>query len=112
MPERLSIGAYRHRVAILQRTWQDTPDGRLETWQQTAVRWAAVEPLSARVRAEYQQLASEVSHRFRFRGRVLLKVGNHRLVWQGVTYEVAEPAIDPDGLGRETVVVARRLPAA
>ena len=110
MPERLPIGAYRHRVAILLRSYEDTPDGRLETWQQTAVRWCAVELLSARARADYQQLVGEVTHRFRFRGRVELRMGDHRLSWARQTYELAEPAV-VSPLGDETTVVARRLTA-
>lgn len=111
MPERLPIGAYRHRVAILERTYQDTPDGRIEEWSPTATRWAAVEPLSSRTRADYQQLVGEVTHRFRFLGAVILRLGDHRLSWRGQVYELAEPpAADP--LGRETSVVARLLSAA
>ena len=111
MPGRRPIGAYRHRVTILRRTVVQTPDGQEETWSPTATRWAAVEPLSSRARAEYQQVLGEVTHRFRFRGVVSLPFGGTRLAWRGETYELAEPAV-VSPLGDETTVAARRLTAA
>lgn len=104
-----SIGRARHSVEIEKKTVQKGPTGPTETWTLQETRKASVSLLSLQQRARYQQLDTEVTHRFDFRGSVNISFSDTRLIWKDRMYEPVAPEGDPSGVGRFTSIVVRDI---
>jgi SPP1 family predicted phage head-tail adaptor len=66
--------------------------GTVETWQNIATVWAAIEPLRGNERYTAQQVQTELSHKVTIRYRSEVKP-QMRLVYKGRIFEI-EAAID------------------
>lgn len=90
----------------------DGPLGVTETWTDGRIVWARVLPISAMARATHKQLASEVTHEIRIKGRLAAPFGQFRFRWLSarggpVRLIPSGPPIRPDGSDRYTVIMCR-----
>lgn len=103
-------GTFRDRIQIQHRTRTPKATGVTEVWTNVEIRWARVVPLSARARAEYAQIRSEVTHEVVFRERVEIVLGDDRLIWLTGESRVLELVVPPfyaEGLNAHTQVAVR-----
>lgn len=100
----MRAGTLRHRVRIQQLVQTgDGMGGIMETWQDVAVVWAAVEPLQGRELFEAQQVRAELSHRVRLRYRPDI-APKMRLIHKGRVFHI-ESVINRDERNRELVLL-------
>jgi len=106
----VNAGQYRHRVTIQKRTKTETYQGVTEVWADVETRWARVVIVGTKGEAAFNEVGlPEVKNRIIFRGSVTLAMKDHRFEWKSRTFEMVEPARDPDGLGNETTVAIREV---
>lgn len=98
------VNVLRDRVTIQVSVPTRTALGETVVWKRVSTRYARVISLDARVRAVYQQIKSEVSHKVIFRGSVDISFGTNRLLWKGKILEPVEPA---QSVGDSTIVVVK-----
>jgi head-tail adaptor len=97
----------RDRVTIEERQATRTATGSTATWEELETRWAAVIPVSAHLRAQYQQRDLIVTHRIVFRDPPVVKPGTHRFKWRGQVLVPASPQLEPDPSGTFSAVLAQ-----
>jgi len=103
-------GPCRDRVKIQSRTVVEKATGVDETWADIEIRPARVIPVSAKSRAEYAQIQTDVTHLVEFRGRVALSIRTNRLVWltgSSTVLWLAAPPQYSSGMADFTLVPAR-----
>lgn len=89
----MNTGKLRHRATIQQLVnIDDGAGGSIETWQDIATVWAAIEPLRGNERYTAQQVQSTLSHKVTIRYREGIKP-QMRLTYKGRVFEV-ESVID------------------
>jgi len=84
--------------------------GPTPTYTEVETRWAVVTLLTAKIKEENKIDLSEVAYRVRFRDTPTIKVRHNQLVLLDRSNEILqpiEPAVNPDGYGRDTTVIAR-----
>jgi len=87
----IHAGRFTERVTIQRRTATQSATGDVEAWEDVETRWAVVAPMSSRMRFEYAQRDSIVTHRVVLREAVELTLGEHRFKWRGRVLVPAEP---------------------
>lgn len=104
----MQAGELRHRVTIQELVDGQDPSGQpIQTWQDVATVWAAVEPLRGREFWDAQQVAAEETVRIRIRYRAGIETAM-RAVWNGVPYAL-QAVTDVDGRHRELELIGRRV---
>ncbi len=89
----MNIGILRHRVIIQQLVnTDDGAGGSIETWQDIATVWAAIEPLRDNERYTAQQVQSTLSHKVTIRYHEGVKP-QMRLAYKGRIFDIVS-AID------------------
>ncbi len=89
----MSVGKLRHRVTIQQLVnTDDGAGGSIETWQNVATVWAAIEPLRGNERYAAQQVQSTLTHKVTIRYREGIKP-QMRLTYKGRIFDI-ESVID------------------
>lgn len=89
----MNAGKLRHRVTIQQLVKTDDGYGGIvETWQDVATVWAAVEPLRGNERYRAQQVQAELTHKVIMRYRAGIKP-QMRLLYGNRIFEI-EAVID------------------
>lgn len=104
----------RNRLILQTKTTTDGPHGPVTTWEDSDAIFALVEPLSVDARAKYSQVAGESSYRVILQGKWSLSLADSRFKWPAgeVILAPIEPPMDPDGRGRQTVIVVKVDPNA
>jgi len=93
-------GDLRHRVTIQQLVSSfDEYNAPVETWQDVATVWAAVEPLSGREYFAAEQVQARVTTRITIRYRAGIEP-TMRVLWSGKTYNI-RAVIDTEGRHEE-----------
>lgn len=89
------IGKLRHRVTLQELVKTDDGYGGIvETWQDVATVWAAIEPLRGNERYTAQQVQSELSHKVTIRYRAGIKP-QMRILYGNRVFDI-EAVIDVD----------------
>ncbi len=94
------------RIQIHIKTITQGALGQTVVWKPVEVRYGRVILLSARARADYMQLKSEVTHKVIFREGVSLSLGNNRLLWKAKTLEPVGP---PETAGDTTTILTKEI---
>ena len=94
------------RIQLQEKTVVQGALGQTLTWKPVQWKYAAVIPLSAEARAQYQQLNSVVTHKIILRGDVTITLGNYRMKHGAKIYEPAGPTQLIDG---NTVIVCKEV---
>ena len=90
----MRAGNLRHLVSL--QSAVKTQDGygqKIETWSEYAQVYADIQPLQGRESYNAQQLNSEITVMVKMRYRSDVKA-EHRIVYDGTTYEVSAPPIN------------------
>lgn len=91
----LDAGRLRHRVLLQEFvTTQDSEGGLVQTWEDVAWVWAAIEPLSAREFVRAEELQSKVTARITIRYRADVNA-EMRIVHGSTIYNIAGRLADP-----------------
>lgn len=89
------IGKLRHRVTLQELVKTDDGYGGIvETWQDVATVWAAIEPLRGNERYTAQQVQSELTHKVTIRYRAGIKP-QMRILYGNRVFDI-EAVIDVD----------------
>ena len=89
----MNIGILRHRATIQQLVnIDDGAGGSIETWENVATVWAAIEPLRGNERYTAQQVQSTLTHKVTIRYREGIKP-QMRLTYEGRIFDI-ESVID------------------
>lgn len=89
----MNAGKLRHRATIQQLVnTDDGAGGSIETWQNVATVWAAIEPLRGNERYTAQQVQSTLTHKVTIRYREGIKP-QMRLTYKGRIFDI-ESVID------------------
>ena len=105
----MQIGKLRRRATVQEKTYTRNSFGEeVITWATWASVWAEVRGLSGREWVEARQVAADVTTSIRVRYREGF-APTMRVVVGASTYEVAAPAMDVDGRGRELVLLCREV---
>jgi len=89
----MNAGKLRHRATIQQLVnTDDGAGGSIETWQDIATVWAAIEPLRGNERYTAQQVQSTLTHKVTIRYREGIKP-QMRLTYKGRIFDIVS-AID------------------
>lgn len=89
----MNTGKLRHRATIQQLvSTDDGAGGSIETWQNVATVWAAIEPLRGNERYTAQQVQSTLTHKVTIRYREGIKP-QMRLTYKGRIFDI-ESVID------------------
>jgi len=94
------------RVLLIQKSVTQGALGQTITYKPTQHKYAAVIPLNAQSRLQYQQLNSVVTHKVILRGDVTISVGNYRIKHLAKTYEPVEP---PQLIDGDTVIMVNEV---
>ena len=85
------MNIFKDRVHIQLKVVTEVTLGQTIKWKPVETRYARVTAVSARTKAEYQQLKTEVTHRVAFRDAVSLNIGLNRFIWKDRTLELVDP---------------------
>jgi SPP1 family predicted phage head-tail adaptor len=100
----MQAGKLRHRVTIQSKTHTtDDFGGPAETWADTAVVWAAVEPLQGRELANAQTVNTETTTKITMRFTTVLP--SDRIIFEGRFYNL-QSIIDEESQHRFLVIMA------
>lgn len=89
------IGKLRHRITLQELVKTDDGYGGIvETWQDVATVWAAIEPLKGTERYQAQQVQSELTHKVTIRYRAGIKP-QMRILYGNRVFDI-EAVIDVD----------------
>lgn len=101
----MRAGELRHRITVEQKSVTRNDYGEeIASWSEFATRWADAAALDGTESFSRDQKFAEATHRFRL--RYLDGVdAEMRVSWRGRTFDIVS-ALDPDGMKRETVIVA------
>lgn len=103
----IRAGALRKRIVIQSATeTRDAVNDVLTTWATFGSRWARMRPLRGRELFEAQQLTASVDTEFSCRFLAGVTAGMRVLLGSRV-FSIVSPPIDPDGRGRELVLLTR-----
>lgn len=104
----MRAGTMRHQITIQRATvTRDTFGAEVETWEELATVWAAVEPLSGRELIAAAAATADLSTRVRIRYRVGIKPTD-RVVYGDRTLEILT-VIDLDERHREMHLMCREV---
>lgn len=113
----MRAGRLRHRITILQSTEVLNGFGEpIKDWPNAGdvTVWGEMAPLMSRAREVFAervgQTAAIAPYQCRLRWRGDVSTVTTRLLWEGKTFHV-ESVLDPDGRGRETVVLCHEVQA-
>lgn len=80
--------------------------GDAETWDYGEDYYCRRVPVDVQTKAAYMQKNTVVTDKFIFNGELDLRIGYHRIVYRGKTYELAESAIH---LENSTTVLTKEV---
>lgn len=104
----MESGKLRHRISIgAPATGQDQYGEPVEGWTPVAEAWAEREDLSGRELFVAQQVAAEITTRFKLR-HIAGLTAKQRLLLDGEAYDIKSVA-DPDGRRRTLIILAARV---
>lgn len=104
----MQAGKLNKRVTIQSlTTTQDAAGGIIETWADSAIRWASIEPLRGREYWEAKKENAEVETRIRL--RYLSGILPNMRVEYGTRYYLIVSVINPKEKGEETELMCREL---
>ena len=96
----------KRKATILEKSVVSGALGDTKTWASIGSFWTRKVSVGVSTRQAYMQNNTVVSDKFIFNGELDLRLGNHRIEYDGNTYELAESAMHQEGM---TTVITRRL---